>query len=302
MPGMRKPGMDQDYYDWSPIVSRKPLKWPGDARVAFCVIVALEHYEFEIAEGAFVPADVPGGLGRRSFPDLLAYSHREYGNRVGLYRVLEVLDRYNIRATAAIDAKIAEHYPVIVDECKRRDWEFIGHGQALTQVISSNMTEDQERDYIKGTLEAIQRATGSPARGWWGPEYGESTRTPAILGEHGIRYLCDWPNDEQPYPLKVPTGPMYSLPIMMELDDVYASWTRKVPIERWARMVTEAFDVMYDDGKTQPRLLAWTIHPWLIGQPFRIEHLDRILDHICNRADVWKATGSEIIDWYSKGA
>ena len=127
MPGMRKPGMDNDYYDWSPISTRKPLAWPGGARIAFCLIVALEHYEYQFAEGAFVPADVPGGgLGRRSFPDLAAYSHREYGNRVGLYRVLEVLDKHGIKATAAIDASVAEHYPDVVAECKRRDWEFIG--------------------------------------------------------------------------------------------------------------------------------------------------------------------------------
>lgn len=303
MPGMRKLGMDHDYYAWSPIVTRKPLKWPKDARIAFCLIVALEHYEFQFKEGAFVPADVPGGyLGRRPFPDLANYSHREYGNRVGLFRVLEVLDKYGIKATAAIDASVAEHYPDVISECKSRDWEIIGHGQALTQVITSKMTEEEERVHIKGVLDTIGRATGSRPLGWWGPEYGESARTPTILADEGIRYLCDWPNDEQPYPINVPNASMFSLPIMLEFDDVYAHWNRHVPIDRWERLVTEGFDVMYADGAGQPRVLAWTIHPWLIGQPFRIGHLDRILDHILSRAGIWQATGSEIIDWYAKTA
>ena len=303
MPGMRRPGMDNDYYDYSPISTRKPLAWPGGARVALCVIVALEHYEYRFVDGAFVPADVPGGgLGRRPFPDLAAYSHREYGNRVGLYRVLEVLDKYGIKATAAIDAAIAEHYPEVVAECKSRGYEFIGHGKALTQMITSNMTEDQERAYIKSALDTVEHATGSRPRGWWGAESGESTRTPAILAEEGINYVCDWPNDEQPYPMKVPKGAMYSLPTMIEFDDVYAHWNRHVPLERWARIVTEGFDVMYADGAAQPRLLAWTIHPWLIGQPFRIRHLDNILGHILGRAGIWQATGGEIIDWYAGNA
>ena len=162
MPGMRRPGMDNDYYDYSPISTRKPLAWPGGARVALCVIVALEHYEYRFVEGAFVPADVPGGgLGRRPFPDLAAYSHREYGNRVGLYRVLEVLDKYGIKATAAVDASIAEHYPDVVAECKSRGYEFIGHGKALTHMITSNMTEDEERAYVKSALDTVEHATGS---------------------------------------------------------------------------------------------------------------------------------------------
>ena len=104
------------------------------------------------------------------------------------------------------------------------------HGKALTQVITSNMTEEQERDYIKSALDTVESATGSRPRGWWGAESGESTRTPAILAEEGVNYVCDWPNDEQPYPMKVPHGSMYSLPTMIEFDDVYAHWNRHVPL------------------------------------------------------------------------
>ncbi len=299
MPGMRKPGMDHEYYDWSPIVKRPPLRWPNGERVALCVIVRLEHYEWKFAGDSYVSPDLPGGgLGRRAFPDIASFSYREYGNRVGIYRLMEVLDKHNIRATVALDATIARHYASLVRDCKTRGWEFIGHGEAVTRMITSQMSEERERDYIARSLEAVEQATGLRPVGWLGPEAGESTRTPALLAEAGVRYVCDWPNDEQPFRMKVPNGTLCSLPTLVELDDAFAHWNRHVPIERWQRMLEEAFDVLYDDGAKSGRLMALTLSPWLSGQPFRVAYLDKALDYICRRAGVWKATGQEIIDWY----
>ena len=297
MPGMRKPGMDHDYYDWSPIVSRPALKWPDDAHVALCAVVCLEHYEWSPPADAYMPPNLPGGV-RGPFPDIASFSRREYGNRVGIFRVMEVLDRWGIKATVAMDATVAEHYPFIVQECQKRGWEFIGHGIAVNRMITSNMSEDQEREYIQASLAAVEKATGKRPVGWLGPEYGESDRTPAILAEQGVRYVCDWPNDEQPYRMKVPQGALVSLPLLLDVDDTVAHWNRKVPIARWARMVTEAFDVLYQDGAKSGRLLALNLHPWLIGQPFRIPHLDQALEYICRQEGVWKATGEEIVNWY----
>ena len=299
MPGMRKPGMDNDFYDYSAIVSRPQLKWPDDARVALCVIVNLEHYEFSPPADAFNPTGYISDLGGQT-NDYPRVSHREYGNRVGIYRIMKVLDKLGIKATAAIDAAVAENYPFLVDQCQKRGWEFIGHGKAVTQSISSNMTEAQERDYIKSSLESVEKATGKKPVGWHGPEYGESTRTPALLAEQGIQYLCDFPNDEQPYPMKVPKGSLVSLPIMLEMEDVYTNGLNHLTTWRWERVVTEGFDYMYDDGARNGRLLTLNIHPWFIGQPHRIKYLDQALTHIVQHEGVWKATGSEIVDWYKK--
>ncbi|MBI4337196.1 MAG: polysaccharide deacetylase family protein [Chloroflexi bacterium] len=298
MPGMRKPGMDNDYYDFSPIVKRAALKWPDNARVALCVIVNLEHYEIQPPADAYMPPNLPGGLGRGGFPDFRSVSHRDYGNRVGIFRVMNVLDKHGIKGTAAIDATVAENYPFIVNECKKRGWEFIGHGQTVNRSITSNMTEAQEREYIRSSLDAVAKATGKRPGGWLGPEYGESTRTPAILAAEGVQYVCDWPNDEQPYRMKVPKGSMVSLPIMLELDDVFTHWNRRVTIMRWEQLVREAFDTMYVDGARGGRLLTLNLHPFLIGQPFRIKYLDQALEHIFKRGGVWKATGGEIVNWF----
>lgn len=294
----RKPGMDHSYYDWSPVVERPQLTWPDGAALALCVVVNLEHYEWSPPADACQAANLPGGLGRGPFPDMRSFSHREYGNRVGIFRVMDVLDRYNIKGTVAMDATVAANYPFIVDQVLRRGWEVIGHGITVNRMVNSNMSEEQEREYIKTSLDAVTKATGKRPIGWLGPEYGESKRTPAVLADMGIKYLCDWPNDEQPYRMKVPKGTLTSLPLMLELDDTFIHWYRAVPVERYERLLTEAFDVMYSDGAKNGRVLAINIHPWLIGQPHRIKYLDSALAHMCRRAGVWKATGEEITNWY----
>ena len=298
MPAERRFGMDHEHYDWSPVINRGTLRWPGDARVALCVIVNLEHMEWKVPEGAFQPESLSGGTWRLPFPDYVGYSHREYGHRVGIFRVLNVLEKHGIPATIAMDSLTAQHYPFLVDYCKERGCEFIGHGISVSRVINSNMSEAEERDYIRESVNGLKTATGSAPAGWLGAEYGESTRTPQLLAEAGLRYVCDWTNDEQPYPLKTPDGEAYALPIMLELDDVNALWDRKVTVGRYRDMLKEAFDTMYADAAQSGRLLVLNLHPWLIGQPFRARYLDNALEHITRRQGVWAATGSEIIDWY----
>ena len=298
MPGERRYGMDHEHYDWSPLVKRGVLRWPENARVALCVIVNLEHMEWSPPEDSYTLPTLAGGLGQRPFPDYPRLSHREYGHRVGIFRVLDVLDKHGIRPTVAMDALTAENYPYLVDHCLKRGCEIIGHGISVSRMITSNMSEQQERDYIQASVEALRRATGQSPAGWLGPEYGESSRTPQLLAEAGIRYVCDWANDEQPYPLKALKAQLFALPIMLELDDVNALWTRRVGVDRYGGMLVECFDTLYRDGAQNGRLLALNLHPWLIGQPFRIGYLDEALGAMMRRQGVWAASGSEIVDWY----
>ena len=237
-------------------------------------------------------------MGARGFPDYARLSHREYGHRVGIFRVLDTLQKHGIKATVAMDAMTAENYPYLVRHCLDAGAEIIGHGVSLSRMISSNMSEDAEREYIGQSVAALTRATGSAPAGWLGPEYGESARTPQLLSEAGLHYVCDWVNDEQPYPLHSPHGEMFALPVMVELDDAVALWDRRVMIGRYQQLVEESFETLYQDGQQNGRLMALNLHPWLIGQPFRIGYLDRALGHIMRRGGVWAATGSEIVDWY----
>ena len=156
-------------------------------------------------------------------------------------------------------------------------------------MITSDMSQEEEQEYINESLSALTRSIGHRPVGWLGPEYGESFRTPQLLARAGVRYVCDWPNDEQPYPIKTPEGELVALPLMLELDDVAALAHRRVAVDRYAEMLKDGFDVMYQDGKQNGRVLGLNLHPWLIGQPFRIGFLDEalVLQRRISKCDVW---------------
>ncbi len=237
---------------------------------------------------------------RRPYPDYSRLTHREYGHRVGIFRILEVLQKYGITPTIAIDALTAEHYPYLVQHCRQLGSEFIAHGVAATRMISNDMSVQDEQGYIQTALDTIANATGERPTGWLGPEYGESSRTPSLLAQAGVRYVCDWVNDEQPYRMTTPVGELFALPMMLELDDVHALWERRVRTPRYGQLLQEGFDRLYTDGAQSGRLLVIHLHPWLMGQPFRIRYLDEALQAMMRRQGVWTARGHEVIDWYRR--
>ena len=298
MPAERRYGMDHEHHAWSPMPTRGVLHWPQEARVALCVLVNLEHMEWEPPVDACIPRRPSGGLGPLPYPDYARLTHREYGHRVGIFRVLDVLEQHGIPATIAMDALTAEHYPYLVRHCQRRGCEFVAHGMSASRLITSEMSEEEERDYIRRSIDTLTRITGKAPMGWLGPEYGESDRTPQLLAAAGIRYVCDWTNDEQPYRMTTAQGELYGLPIMLELDDTQALWERRVAIDRYSALLVESFETLYQDGAHNGRVLVLHLHPWLIGQPFRIGFLDTALATIMQRDGVWTASGSAIIDWF----
>jgi len=292
-------GMDHEHYDWAPFDATRPrLAWPNGARIALCVIVVMEHAEWKAPAGHFQIANLAGGYGWGAFPDVTAWSHREYGHRVGVFRVLETLARHGVRPTVAMDALTAEHYPYLVRHCRERQCEFIAHGISVNRMITSRMTESEEAGYIDTSIDALASATGVRPAGWLGPNHGESARTPSLLAQAGLRYVCDWVNDEQPYRMRVPEGELYTLPVTMPLDDINALWERRVEIDRYRAMLCETFDTLYRDAADNARLLVLTVHPFLIGQPFRIGCLDAALAHMTTHEGVWTATGAEIVEHY----
>ncbi len=283
------------YFRRDPIVRRKPFAWPNGATVACAVVISAEYYEMQPPADAFIPPNVPSGFGRGPYPDFRNYSARAYGNRVGIYRILEALDRFNIKASVALDALTATLCPQLLPHISRRGLEIIAHGQSATRVISSRMSEAQEREYIRSTLETIKVATGISPAGWHGPEYGESARTPALLAEQSIQYLVDWPNDEQPITMTTPYGPITSVPMLIDLDDVYAQTQRKLAPARWRLCVEQAVERMIADGPDgHARVLVINLHPWLSGHPFRVGHVETLFETLARHNQIWLATTGEI--------
>lgn len=285
--------MDHSIYLYSPLPRRPAVQWPGGARLAFSVFVYLEYWELDPPEGSVRDrrfSEMSGYF----FPDYRTYSWHEYGNRVGIFRILDALDRHGIRATVALNGEAARRYPYLVAEFLKRGYEVAAHGTHATRMISSAMGEDEEQSYIAGAIDAIAGATGTRPRGWIGQDYGESTRTPFLLARQGIDYLVDWPNDDQPYPMSTEPS-IVSLPNQAEWDDVQLHWHRRMPMKRYPEIVGEAFDTLWEEGAVSGRFFGLHIHPWLLGMPHRIAFLEAALARICARDGVWQATASEVV-------
>lgn len=194
----------------------------------------------------------------------------------------------------ALNSSAAERYPQLVRECRRRGYEFLGHGSHSTRMITSRMSEDEERATIGRALEVLERAAGVRPRGWHGQDFGESARTPRLLAEVGLDFVVDWPNDDQPYPMHA-GKPLISLPAQPEWDDVQLTWLRRLPMTRYPDIVGEAFAALHAEGG---RVFCLGLHPWLTGMAHRVKYLDAALQRIAGQADVWQATAGEIVDWY----
>jgi peptidoglycan/xylan/chitin deacetylase (PgdA/CDA1 family) len=281
--------MDHHRFDYSPIIKRKPLKWPNGARVAVWIIPNIEHFEFDLPGTALFPLNV--------VPDVLNYGWRDYAVRVGVWRLMEALDKYGIRATVALNAAVCEHYPIIIEEGKKRNWEFMGHGMTNSQLLTG-LPEEEERKVIRETIHTITKSVGKTPEGWLGPALAETFVTPDLLAEEGIRYLCDWCNDDQPYAMKVRAGQLLSVPYSLELNDIPFFIGKGNSGADFLQAITDQFDVLYEEGKTNGRVMAIALHPFIISVPHRHKYFAQALEYICRHREVWLATGSEIAHWY----
>ena len=290
-----QPGMDNPWYDYSPFPQRPKLAWPKNVRVAFCVVLPLEYYELLPAEDSIRDSRFVGEFGNYH-PDYRTWTQREYGNRTGIFRVMDVLDRYQIRAGVAVNAMAAERYPYLIEQFRKRKYEFIAHGTSANRLISSKMTEAQEKAEIAASITAIEKAAGVTPKGWVGQEYGESQRTPQLLADAGLDYVLDWPNDDQPYPMKV--GKKFvSLPNQPEWDDVQQLWLRRINTTRYPDIVGDAFELLHKEGG---QVFSLSVHPWLMGMAHRIRYLDEALRRIERFGNIWQATPGEIAEHYMK--
>lgn len=287
-------GMDNPWYDYVPYPLRRKLNWPRNARVAWFVLLHLEYWELVPDEASYKDPRHVGEYGSFT-PDYRTWTQREYGNRVGIFRVLDVLDRYQIRAGVAVNAMAADRYPYLIEQFRKRGYEFIAHGHSANRMITSKMTEAEERNEIASAIAAIEKATGRRPAGWLGQDYGESARTPGLLAEAGLDYVLDWPNDDQPYPMKVGRK-FVSLPNQPEWDDVQQLWLRRIPTTRYPDIVGEAFELLHHEGG---QVFNLSIHPWLMGMAHRIKYLDEALRRIERFGNAWQATPGEVAKHYS---
>lgn len=277
---------------YTALIDRPPLRWPRDARVALWVQMNLEHWQIDGPGTVLPPSRSPSPV-----PDPKNAGWRDYGSRVGIWRLMEVLDKYAIRASAPTNADVCFYYPEVVREAVRRNWELMGHGLNNSRTLSG-LDQDEERSVIRASMAALSSAAGRPVKGWLGPGLVETFSTLEILAESGIEYVSDWCNDDQPYPIEVPTGRLIGVPYCMEINDFYAFLGAGLDPERFYRMMCDQFDVLYAEGARAGRIYGLCLHPFIAGQAYRSKWIDKGLEYILGHDHVWAATAEEIADWY----
>jgi allantoinase len=282
-------------YSFEPIIYRKPVSFPDKQRLAVLIYVNIEHVPF--GSTALAHAVYPGTL--QFSPDILNHGWRDYGNRVGLWRIMAAMDRYGYRGTVNLNSDVCREYPQIIREGNDRKWEWGGQGDNNTS-IATHMTEGEERDFITRNLAIIEAATGKRPKGWLGMCLAESLNSPDLLAEAGIQYVSNYTHDELPVPMRVKTGTgtLLTMPYTLELNDVPTILGKGASAEVFGQMIRDQFDVLYEEGRQRPRIMSISLHPFISGHPFRMKHLDSALAYIASHSDVWLTTGGEINDWY----
>jgi allantoinase len=292
----RRYGMDHELYPWSMLPRRKKVSWPGGARIALLVVPALEWFPLDMKGKPFKP---PGAM-VTPYPDLRHYTLRDYGNRVGIFRIMKALDLFGIRASVAVNAAVAARHPGLIKSCVERGWEVMANGLDMDHLHFGGMPSGEEQRLVEETLSILRRVSGQKIRGWLSPGRSESFATPDLVREAGIDYVCDWVNDDMPYEMQTASGALYAMPLSNDIDDHTILVQSRHSEDSYTQQICDQFDVLHEEAAREGgRILALSLHPWVIGQPYRIGALERTLGHIMNHKDVWAATASEILDAFT---
>ena len=287
----RHPGMDHAHSAFRTLTQAPRFIWPDDARIALTVTLMLDYWEVNPPQDAIRDPRIISPLGN-FFPDWLTWSQREYGARVGIFRVLEVLDQFGVTPSVALGAAAAKRYPELVDELLRRNACFLAHGTHATRRITARMSEAEERAFIAESRDAVRAVAGAAPLGWCGQDFNESDSTPALLAEAGFSYTTDWANDDRPYLLGPYHGhSMVALPPQPEWNDLECMWLRRVSPPVWADNIAEGFAFLHDEGGASFNL---TLHPWVAGQAHRIRWLREALARVLGRGKIWRTTTDEV--------
>lgn len=285
-------GMDHDRYEWKMLCDRSPIEWPNKAKLAIWINIAVQFFPLNQNGKPFAP---PGGMST-PYPDLRHFTLREYGNRVGLYRCLDALSNHSLKPTFSVSAQLAEKNPTLIERLVRDDNEVIGASWNMDTIHYGGMDVDAEAALIEKSLSTLRIATGQAVRGWLSPARSQSGNTPDLLQQQGVSYMCDWINDDMPYSFNTKSGQLVALPLSYELEDQFIIQSNMHSEWEYADQIKDACDFLLKeaDSTKAGRLLALSIHPWLMGQPHRIAALESVLAHVTSQEGAVNLSASEI--------
>ena len=281
---------DHGRYPYSPLPARPVYDWPGDKRLAVYVALNLETFDFGAGLGAEL---APGGPA----PDVLNYAWRDWGNRVGAWRIRDMLDALQMPASILVNSRIYRDCPGLIEAFRARGDEIVGHGRTNSE-RQGTLDEGAERALIAEATEILTRAEGKAPAGWLGPWISQSSATPDLLAEAGYRYLLDWCHDDQPTWFSTRnSGRILAVPYPQELNDIPAIVARKETGRQFAEAIVDAFDEMLEQSKAAPLVMGIALHPYIVGQPARLRPLRQALSHIARHRDgIWITTAGAIAE------
>ena len=277
-------------FDYLPITRRVPYRWPGGAGLAVYIGFNLEHFVFGQGLGATIGPASPQ-------PDVLNFAWREYGNRVGAWRCLELFDQLGMPAAALVNTALYDHCPELVAACVARGDELVGHGHSNAERQGA-LDEAGERQLLLHCKGLMQQHSGVVPAGWLSPWISESLLTPDLLAETGFRYTLNWCHDDQPLPMHTRSGlPLWSVPYPQELNDIPMIVARQMDAKDFAQMIVDNLHEMLLQARSQPLVMGIALHPYIVGQPYRLHHLRRALHSVAaarDAGDVWVSTPGAI--------
>src|SRR5215813_9547949 len=275
-------------YGHSSIPSRPDYSWPGGKRLAFYIALNIEHFAF----GAGIGMDPSHRGGPQTTRN---YAWRDYGNRIGNWRLFEMLDELKLPASILLNSEVCHHYPDIVDKIRQRGDDVLGHGRTNAELMKP-FWEDDEARVIQQVTDDIAKHVGVRPSGWMGPGALESNVTPDLLKEAGYTHLLDWPFDDQPIWMQTGPGPLLSVPYPMELNDAGAQAHRDHTGRQFAEMIVDQFEEMLEQSDKAPLVFALALHGFIVGQPFRLRPLRQAIKHCVEkgRDKVWFTRAGEI--------
>lgn len=277
-------------FDYLPITRRPDYRWPGGARLAVYLGFNLEHFAFGEGLGAMIGPAHP-------HPDVLNYSWREYGNRVGAWRCLELFDSLGMNAATLLNTALYDHCPELIAACVERGHELVGHGHS-NSLRQADLEEAQEAALLAACRERIRAHSGVAPQGWLSPWISESRLTPDLLAEAGYAYSLNWAHDDQPVPMRTRGGGLlWSVPYPQELNDIPMIIARQMDAKDFAQMIIDNCDEMLVQSRAQPLVMGLALHPYIVGQPYRLRHLRRALAHLAalrERGEIWLTTPGAI--------
>ena len=292
-------GMDHDRYEWSMLTDRPRVQWPQGKTLAVWVNVSLEHFPLNPVGK---PVKLPGSM-TMPYPDLRHYTLRDYGNRVGIYRFLRAFRQLGVQASFAVNAELAVRYPALMAALAEHGGEVLGHSWNMDTPHAGGLAEADEAALIERSLTTLRAATGQAVKGWLSPGKLQSPQTPELLHAHGVEYFADWVNDELPYSFQTTRGPLWALPLTTEIEDRFVVMDNQHSEESWSEQVKDACDLLLAESQEQGgRLLAISLHPWVMGQPHRMKHLEAALAYVLSQPGVWNAQPGEILEAFVRGS